>query len=500
MPATDESRTINQPGPHFIVVVPGYMGSLLRDKVTGKIIWLDVPSLLGDLAHIKQNVNELLEKMCYPNENLEPAGLMDKLLFAPPFFKQEHYGRLLEKLMELGYEIDPPDPNPDTLAAYTFPYDWRQDNRISAQQLGQAVKKWRAVHNDAKAWLIGHSNGGIVSRWYIEKEGGKEHVERLFLMGSPWDGAPKAIKMMFTGLTVLGNRKLNLFNLNTRLKDVIRSFPSFYQLIPTVNPFLEDDHNRALDLFGQPAWLEEKYRGDLEKALDFNHQLGDTLSVDTVCFFGRMKPTVTSGRAVLDAAGMMKDIEWMLTESGDGTVPERSAVHPHARAKYAFAVTHGNIYVDPQVLPQLEWELIGKYRLGMELAHVSSDILTVTFDASEDVYAPGETIDFWAEVASTNTGKPAADARISVKLLWRQSLDGDEAHASPESMVQTIMEPDPAQPGRYTGNLVAPQAEGYYNLQAEVSALDETVMLEELVLIEAEPAVEEILAAAAEEE
>ncbi len=31
---------------HFIVIVPGYMGSLLRDKKKGDIVWLDVAGLL----------------------------------------------------------------------------------------------------------------------------------------------------------------------------------------------------------------------------------------------------------------------------------------------------------------------------------------------------------------------------------------------------------------------------------------------------------------------
>src|SRR5262245_5568954 len=41
---------------HFIVVVPGYMGSKLRDRTTGEIVWLDVPALLRDPLHLKRSL------------------------------------------------------------------------------------------------------------------------------------------------------------------------------------------------------------------------------------------------------------------------------------------------------------------------------------------------------------------------------------------------------------------------------------------------------------
>ena len=253
--------------PHFIVIVPGYMGSLLRDKNTGEIIWIDFPSLLKNPFNIGQAIDELVDKMVYPNDDLEPAGIMNQILFVPPWAKQEHYGRLLEQLEKWGYQIDPADPAPEDLAAYTFSYDWRQDNRLSARQLGRAVEGWRAKHPGAKAWLIAHSNGGIVSRWYVEKEGGKEHVGKVFLMGSPWDGSPKSMKVMMDGLELMGMRRFNLFGLGDRMKEVIRSFPSFYQLIPYAKPFLRDENNNDIDLFDDPSWLDDpQHRQYLEDA------------------------------------------------------------------------------------------------------------------------------------------------------------------------------------------------------------------------------------------
>lgn len=126
-----------------------------------------------------------------------------------------------------------PDPASGAeLALYTFPYDWRQDNRLSARQLGDAIARWRKRHSGAEAWIIAHSNGGIVARWYIEKEGGKDRVGRLFLMGSPWDGVPNMMWMLFHGLDTLFRRRFNLFDIPRRSRDLFRTFPSAYQLLP----------------------------------------------------------------------------------------------------------------------------------------------------------------------------------------------------------------------------------------------------------------------------
>jgi hypothetical protein len=129
----------NQIPPHFIVLVPGYMGSQLRDHQTGQMVWVDFPSLLRNPLGVGGAIDHLLEQMAYPNDALEPAGIVNDVLFVPPWAKQEQYGRLTQKLAEWGYQIDPSSPQPDRLSAYTFAYDWRQDNRISARQLAKAV-------------------------------------------------------------------------------------------------------------------------------------------------------------------------------------------------------------------------------------------------------------------------------------------------------------------------------------------------------------------------
>jgi pimeloyl-ACP methyl ester carboxylesterase len=476
------------PPNHFVVFIPGYMGSKLRDRTTGKIVWIDLPAMLGNPFRLARAVDELFEKMQYPNSDIEPAGIVDQVVFAPPLFKQEQYGRMLVALKRMGYVIDPVAPTSDRPVVYTFAYDWRQDNRISARQLGEAIDGWRAQHQDAEAWLIGHSNGGIVARWYIEKEGGKRHVGKLFLLGSPWDGAPKAVQVIHAGLEVMFMRAFNLLGIPKRTRELVRTFPSFYQLIPHANPVLRDSQNGAIDLFGDMGWLEtETQRQMLADGLLFNQELGTTLSVETLCFFGYRKPTTTGGILQRNPGGGWLGIEWDRSEAGDGTVPEHSAVHAQAKEKLPFRVGHGDIYINTDVLEKLEWELQRKYRAGV-LAEITTERLHIQFEPDSDVYAPGEKIFLWATVDLTDTGKPVADAHITVQMYLREALSLGEGLRVDFVPLSTILTSDPDDPGRYSGGLAAPDLTGYYRIEALVDVAQfETVMLEELVLVEEEP-------------
>jgi len=479
----------NEPPPHFIVIVPGYMGSRLRSKTTGKIVWVDFQSIPLSPLRWDDWLDDLFDQMVYPNDDLEPAGIMDEVLFVPPWAKQEHYGRLIEALEAAGYSGDTTLPEGER-NLYTFSYDWRQDNRISGQQLGQAVEHWCTLHPGAKAWLIGHSNGGIVSRWFIEKEGGAERVGRLFLLGSPWDGAPKAAKIMFEGLDTLFRGGFNLFNIQRRTRDLIRTFPSAYQLIPVQDPFLHDMNNEVIDPFGGEAWLEDSRQKELLKAgKQFNQELGTSLSVETICIFGRKLPTMTNGILTSNPTGHWREITWQSLASGDGTVPERSAMHPKASNNLPFVASHGDIYIAPAVLEFLRWELQDKYRGGFRAASLS-ETFSVIFAPERDTYAPGEIIRLRAHVSGESDAQDQSPAINNVlirsKLVWKSALPGAVPSPTHPTTKQTELQPTDLS-GDYCGEVIAPDIQGYYDLVSLIEApgttpvtLTETIMIEEV--------------------
>ena len=474
---------------HFIVVVPGYMGSKLRDKTTGEIVWIDFSTIPANPLRWDDWLNNLFSKMAYPNDDLEPAGIVDEVVFVPPWAKQEQYGRLVRWLEDIGYCADEHQFSEAERNVYTFSYDWRQDNRISGRKLGEAIQRWSSFHPGAKAWLIAHSNGGIISRWYIEKEGGRETVGLLLLMGSPWDGAPKSVKILFEGLDTLFRKGFNLFDIQRRTRDLTRTFPSAYQLIPVLNPFLRNLNNELVDPFDGHGWLSQPLHLQyLEDGKRFNLELGNSLSVETLCFFGRKLPTTTNGLVRFAAGDTWDSIEWFANEAGDGTVPERSAVNPNASGKYPFLVNHGDIYITPPVLEFLQWELVDKYALlpgAEDRAAALTPRLRVMFEASGDSFSPGEEISLWASVRRMEDDAPLSGAQVQVRTLWRQALPGSQAAPPVAPLPSTHLWESEGMPGEYASSLNAPQVEGYYRLVATVQAVGEpAVELEELVAIE----------------
>jgi len=479
--------------PHFIVFIPGIMGSKLRDRTTGDIVWVDFSSfpVLNPLEWDNW-LSHLLDTLAYPNPALEPAGIMDKVIFVPPWVKQEAYGRLLDALEGMGYRANPAKHPEQDLNVHAFAYDWRQDNRLSARQLGAAINYWQAFHPGAKVWILAHSMGGLVARWYIEKEGGKEKVSRLMLLASPWDGSPKAMDILFDGLDTLFRRLFNLFNIGPRTRALIRTFPSAYQLLPSQDPFLRGLNNVPINPFSDAAgWLQnEQQRYLLLDGRRFNEELGTTTSVEeTLCFFGRKTPTTTFGVLRFAAGGQWSNIEWSATEAGDGTVPEQSYVHPQAKEQLPFVADHGNIYVAPAVLEFLKWELIDKFRTVRKRAFLITERLTIVFNPDRDVYSPGEVIKLWATVHENKESlPPVSRASITVQLRWREALPGAQQVVPPQDLPETRLPEIKTTPGRYEGSLVAPTTDGYYQLRATVKPVGErVVILEELIAVEAMP-------------
>ncbi len=121
MPGSNPSGAAKQPD-HFIVLIPGYMGSKLRDKDTKKVVWMDVPSILKDPLHIGASIEGILSALAYPG-NLEAGGIVDQVLFIPPWVKQEQYGALLTEFKQAGFRDDPDKPPFDRPVVFTFSYD-----------------------------------------------------------------------------------------------------------------------------------------------------------------------------------------------------------------------------------------------------------------------------------------------------------------------------------------------------------------------------------------
>ena len=87
-----------------------------------------------------------------------------------------------------------------------FPYDWRASNRWAAEALDAFIRPklhdWRKGDGgaDAKLWLVCHSMGGLVARYFLEHLGGAAITRRLITLGTPHRGSPKALGALVNGI------------------------------------------------------------------------------------------------------------------------------------------------------------------------------------------------------------------------------------------------------------------------------------------------------------
>jgi pimeloyl-ACP methyl ester carboxylesterase len=179
---TMAEEKLSQPaGRRTVVFVPGLMGSEL---------WLGNERIWPNVKTIFSNP----EIFMYPSKiPLEPRNIVDEVVIIPNLIKQDQYNRLGDYLVgELNYRR--------VVDFFEFPYDWRQDVRISAHQLTQLIVSLPA---NQPLILIGHSLGTMVSRYYTERLGGSKRIVRLILMGGPHKGAVKGLVSMLVAPEVL---------------------------------------------------------------------------------------------------------------------------------------------------------------------------------------------------------------------------------------------------------------------------------------------------------
>ncbi|MDD4901386.1 MAG: alpha/beta hydrolase [Patescibacteria group bacterium] len=94
------------------------------------------------------------------------------------------YDNLWQALKLAGYEED------KTL--FAFPYEWRQDNTLTAYQLKQKIDEVKSICNCDKVDIVAHSMGGLVARAYAESDYYNNDIDQLVFLGTPHQGSPKS--------------------------------------------------------------------------------------------------------------------------------------------------------------------------------------------------------------------------------------------------------------------------------------------------------------------
>jgi pimeloyl-ACP methyl ester carboxylesterase len=282
-----------------------------------------------------------------PDDDVEATDLFTYQLL-PGFFGVDDYRPVVELFTKIVG---------DSRQFMTFPYDWRASNRHAAQRLeGRALETlhaWRkhSGRDDAKLWLVCHSMGGLVARYFCEHLGGAEHTRAIVTFGTPHRGAVKALDALANG------KRIGPLDLSA----LVRSFPSAYELLPLYPAVRIPSQSgvvmhRIADFFGldpvtgadtaAPATLPPITgldREQLKRALEFHSHIrvpaearaerGEPCSYRQEAFFNRRQLTSVSAALVDGALQILDTYPYERggriadeADRGDGTVPSFSSV------------------------------------------------------------------------------------------------------------------------------------------------------------------------------
>jgi pimeloyl-ACP methyl ester carboxylesterase len=306
----------------LIVLLPGIMGSVLEHQ--GKEVWSTSGGTLGKiLLSLGSNLGVLKMPGAGQPNPVRATRIINDLHLIPGFWKIDGYEGIIQAITAL----------PGVAQGrnfISFPYDWRQDNRVTARQLQQVVmarlKAWRAESGnpDAKVFLVAHSMGGLVSRYFIECLGGWSITRRLVTFGTPYQGSVKAL------LYLAGQPEYARLE---KLQTLVRSFPSAYQLLPTY-PCIEVGGQERTVHEVKPKGMDAEL---LAQARVFHREIASAVAANArkaayKAANCQLHPVVGVAQETLQWARLNNGRLLFLPAhprsaiSGDGTVPARSAV------------------------------------------------------------------------------------------------------------------------------------------------------------------------------
>jgi pimeloyl-ACP methyl ester carboxylesterase len=244
-----------------VIIVPGILGSRLRDSVNGQELWP------GSVYNLLFNARSLALEI--DPRTLEP--IPDHVV-AYDLFRSvlgtDFYGAVLDTLEHTGGYVrgQPGEPaDPHQRRYYVFPYDWRQDNVVTARKLDALIEQIRRDYSDPqlKVDVVAHSMGGLIARYYLQY--GTKDVLDANEFSASFEGAAKLRTVVLLGTPNLGSvSALHSFLDGYRVgpqripTESLATMPSVYELLPhPINNWIIAADGKPLerDLFFAGTWL-----------------------------------------------------------------------------------------------------------------------------------------------------------------------------------------------------------------------------------------------------
>ncbi len=270
-----------------VIVIPGILGSTLKEKDTGQIVWgaFDRDFANPETPEGARLIALPLDKINSSN-NVVADGALEKVkvsLLGLPL-QLNAYVNILSTLGAGGFRddsfgLEDVDYGSEHFTCFQFAYDWRLDNVENAKRLHtfiiqkkeyveQELESRYGIKREIKFDIVAHSMGGLIARYYMmygdkdldeitDTEGptwkGAELVENVIIIGTPNAGSVNVVDDLFHG------KDIGPF-LPTYQSSIIGSMPSTYQLLTrTRHKHVVDLNGNVLDLFDPLVWKENRF-------------------------------------------------------------------------------------------------------------------------------------------------------------------------------------------------------------------------------------------------
>jgi pimeloyl-ACP methyl ester carboxylesterase len=351
--------------PDIVIFVPGILGSVLMKD--DRVVWnLSATGLWRGAATTALTFDAVGSLDDDIGDGISAVRVVNNVGMVPGLWKVG-YSNIREHLIdELGLQHG--------RNYFEFPYDWRRDNRVSAQQLARKsavwLKDWReeSGNENARIWLVAHSMGGLVSRYFIEQLEGWKNVRALVTLGTPYRGAVKALDFLTNGSSGL-KRFVRGFEL-------FQNFDSVYQLLPTYPSVRSQGEWVKVDNVTLPNVNRDRvadamaFHAEVQTARQTNLRNDEYLNHEP-----RLSVVIGTDQATLQSATLDSDFLQVLRTDfrgknifGDGTVPRVSALPMDYTDQVATFVcnSHAALASDKATLHHVRSLLSG--------AHIESDL------------------------------------------------------------------------------------------------------------------------------
>lgn len=304
-----------------IILLPGILGShLARPWGLPSRIWLSVYRLQrGGLSRYAPLAPDGRTDAVPPG-GIRPDGIL-----------QIVYGILRLQLRRRG------------LVVHDFAFDWRKPVADEAERLHRFIE----ARPRRRFCLVAHSLGGLVAAMYAHQQPGwRDRIASAVFMGVPLAGAFEAASFLLGTSWIV--RAIAAVGRDTTesLQRLGRTLPGVLDLLPNPAIFKDAAHGAGMArLFDRAAWPDAGR--PLQTWLDASrdgrpHLLDSPLLERTTVLCAQRHATLAS----LDLAdGTLRDGRHF--ETGDGTVPARSACAPGAKAHYALDWSHALLPAEP---------------------------------------------------------------------------------------------------------------------------------------------------------